>query len=142
MTALGSRPTPFSWTTSRCAPLPADVMPTGRPERLSPRQRGHAADRYTGSRPEQAALVQKYWILSFYPERARFFALQLDAGAHDDRALAGELEVLGGVGRQPGGGDEQALAPAAHVGRIPGPPLDRGQEVGHVGAVARALPPA
>jgi hypothetical protein len=35
-------------------------------------------------------------------------ASQLDAGAHDDGALAGELEVLGGVGGQPGGGEEQA----------------------------------
>ena len=41
---------------------------------------------------------------------------QLDARSHDDRALAGQPEVLGRVGGEAGGGDEQPLAPRAHVG--------------------------
>src|SRR6202035_864368 len=56
---------------------------------------------------------------------------QLDAGTHDDGAVAGEVEVLGGIGRQPGGGDEQSLAPPAEPGRIPLADLDGGKEVGH-----------
>jgi serine/threonine-protein kinase len=56
--------------------------------------------------------------------------LQVDAGAHDDGAVARELEVLGGVGRQAGGRQEQPLAPAVHARPVARVQVYRRQEVG------------
>jgi hypothetical protein len=45
---------------------------------------------------------------------ARVVDLHLDERPHDDCAVAGEPEVLGGVGGDAGRGDEEPLAPSGH----------------------------
>lgn len=39
-----------------------------------------------------------------------------DPRAHDDGAVAGQADVLRGVGGDPRGGDEKSLAPTGHAG--------------------------
>jgi hypothetical protein len=56
----------------------------------------------------------------------------LDVRAHDEGAVAGEAEVVGGVGRDAGGGDGEPLLPRPHRGRRPPPQFDLGQEVGRL----------
>jgi ketosteroid isomerase-like protein len=73
------------------------------------------------------------------PGKTRPTWSEFDAGAHDDGAVAGELEVLGRVGRQPGGGDEDVLAPLAHARGLAPADLDGGEEVGDVVVAQRGL---
>src|SRR5712672_507710 len=65
--------------------------------------------------------------------------LELDAGAHDEGAFAGELQVFGGVGGDPRCRDEPALAPAAHAGVFASDQLDARQEVRQLVGVERAF---
>ncbi|MDQ3901591.1 MAG: hypothetical protein M3319_14520 [Actinomycetota bacterium] len=46
-------------------------------------------------------------------------ALHADSCAHDDRAIAWSGELLGALGGDGGGGDEQPLGPGRHRQRVP-----------------------
>src|SRR5579862_7579197 len=64
---------------------------------------------------------------------------ELDSGAHDHGSVAWELEVVGGVGGDVGGREEEALAPAAHPRVVAAVEFDLGEEVGDLALVERAF---
>jgi hypothetical protein len=56
-------------------------------------------------------------------------ASELDLRAEENRALARQPEIVGRLGGDHRGGEEELLAPAAHPGPIAGLELDLGEEV-------------
>src|SRR5690242_7740612 len=65
--------------------------------------------------------------------------LYLDARTHDHGAVAGQAEVVGGIGGDLRRGQKQGLAPAAHSGRVAAIEVDGGEEVRRLTRVDDAL---
>src|SRR4051794_28177295 len=68
-------------------------------------------------------------------------ASELDLRPDDHRALAWQPEIVGGLGGDHRGGDEELLSPAAHPRLVAGPELDLGEEIGRRVDLERALDP-
>src|SRR5579862_858346 len=73
------------------------------------------------------------------PVTAPVVRSELDTGAHDYGLVAWELEVVGGVGGDVGGGEEEVFAPAAHAGVVAAVEFDLGEEVGDLALVERGF---
>ena len=69
-------------------------------------------------------------------------ALDLDQRAHDQRTVAGEAEVFGGVGGDLRSRDKETLAPARHTRCIANLKLDRREKIGGLIDLQRALEPS